>query len=171
MKKTENRLIDWVENGNGCWECTSHYRGEQGYVYVNRNGEATHVHRFIYEECFGELPRNIMVRHLCNNPSCINPEHLAAGTAKENTNDMRSAGTFVFGERHGSHKLTWDDVEYIKRNYVFGNSRRLAAIYGVNKSTILNIIERKTWKLIPNASAGVGYSRPRIGATEGARHD
>lgn len=76
--------ITWEVNKNDCWICTSHKKDKDGYPV----GYRRKIHRHVYEQCFREIPIGMVVMHKCDNPSCINPEHLKLGTYKENTQDM-----------------------------------------------------------------------------------
>ncbi len=89
-----------------------------------------------------------VVRHICNNPSCVNPAHLTTGTHQDNTNDMLQASREARGSRQGSVKLTEQQVleirsKYIPRTYSY---KRLAKEYGVDWTTIQLIVKRITWK-------------------------
>lgn len=105
------------------------------------------MHRFIYKECFGEIPQGKVVRHLCNNPSCINPEHLKIGTHYDNVQDRVRSNRSAIGINNGRSKLTEEDVIEIK-----GNSKTsladLAIIYNVTGKVISNIKNNKNWKHI-----------------------
>lgn len=56
----------------------------------------------------------------------------------------------ISGENNHSHKLTWEDVNFIRRNYSYNNKiyslNKLAQKFNVSKNTILKIIKEKTWK-------------------------
>lgn len=78
-------------------DCIDHgFNGNkpQGYHQLRAKGRLRYVHRLAYAEHHnleeGELPA--LIRHLCNNPRCVNPEHLKAGTHQDNANDRVAAG-------------------------------------------------------------------------------
>lgn len=106
----------------------------------------TTKHRMVYYEATGGLPE--VVRHKCDNPRCINPEHLEGGTQQDNVNDTVSRGRHNYGvtkgEDHTSTKLTYKDVQDIRRTYVKGSRLyglpALAKKYGVGTSQLHRII-------------------------------
>jgi hypothetical protein len=105
------------------------------------------MHRYIYQECFGEIPEGMVVRHLCNNPSCINPEHLKIGTPYDNVQDRVKANRSAIGINNGRSKLTEEDVVKIKRDSIHSKTD-LAIIYDVTSKVIDNIKNNKNWKHI-----------------------
>ena len=143
---SRKRSIEWSEQTNGCWNLISHSLSTQGYPSIKRNEKRSNAHRFIYEECFGWVPRGMVVRHKCDNRLCINPEHLELGTQKDNTHDKSRNGTWPGGEC-GYHKLTWDQVKEIRAKYSKGNSISLAKEYGVCKWTIRDVVSGRRWRV------------------------
>lgn len=95
----------------GCWVwIAGHF--DNGYGCFAVNGRATGAHRFSYELHVGQIPIGLQIDHLCRNPGCVNPDHLEAVTAQENT--LRgNAPSAVLARRscckHG-HPLTPDNV-------------------------------------------------------------
>lgn len=64
-----------------------------GYPKINRKGDAnTKGHRYVYEQCKGEIPKGNVVRHTCDNKLCLNPDHLIVGTNLDNVNDRIARG-------------------------------------------------------------------------------
>lgn len=95
---------------------------------------------------YGEEPEEVM--HLCDNPPCVDWERcLRAGTHAMNTADRvakgRSGGASP-GEGHHNHKLSDVDVGLIRERYSLGEKQsRLATIYGVDRSTISKIVNKR----------------------------
>lgn len=71
----------------GCWEWTGK-RGARGYGYYRK----VRVHRLSYWLEYGELPASLVVRHKCDNPICVRPDHLELGTQADNVHDMLRKG-------------------------------------------------------------------------------
>ena len=148
MKRGDNRRIpiQWIEQGDGCWICTSHKAGNNGYFRIRRGNVKVALHRFIYEQCFGEIPAKMEVRHRCNNRLCINPEHLEIGTTYDNHHDRSTNGTWNAGERNGMHKLTWKTVSDIRKfGKPHGYSVKLSKRFGVTASVISQVANRRIW--------------------------
>ncbi len=93
-----------------------------------------------------------MIRHRCDNPSCINHEHLEVGSQLDNVRDMleRGRANKAKGETNGRAKLTAEQVAEIRNSYVprkYGHgSHALAKKYGVSKPTIRAILNGEAWK-------------------------
>ena len=140
------RAIEWEVTNNGCWVCTSHKKNKRGYYNMMIKGQPMLLHRFIYEELFGFIGKDLVVRHKCDNPSCINPEHLEIGTQKDNMRDrqLRGRTAITSGEKSGKAKLTWEQVRAIRRDNK--SLSQIAKQYGVHKSTIAGIKQGKTWR-------------------------
>lgn len=87
------------------------------------------------------------VCHHCDNRGCVRPDHLFVGTAQDNIRDMDRKGRRKpnppLGERHPSHRFTWEQVCEIRAAYVpgYGNLVRLARIYKASPAAIRQIVK------------------------------
>lgn len=87
--------------------------------------------------------------HKCDNPRCVNPEHLFCGTSRDNTQDMFSKGRAVLhpGSRNGMAILDEEKVSEIKDLLRRGYTQKsLARVYKVSTSAINLIATGKTWR-------------------------
>lgn len=127
---------------------------ELGYCRIERNKKLVLHHRWVWEQHHGPIPKGLMIRHLCHNKKCINIEHLAIGTMKDNRQDDIDAGRMnwqLSGEACGASKLTEAQAREILALKPSGKSPHgyLKAIrlkYGVGKDAIHKIWKRTAWK-------------------------
>lgn len=128
-----------------CWEWTRG-RTSRGYGVIRYGGKQTLAHRFSYEYYVGEIPKGKSVLHLCDNPPCVNPEHLVLGTQLDNMRDCMAKGRYVCGERHKHSKLNNDLVLAIRASS--GSQRQIAKRFGTSQPTVCEVKTRKRWKHI-----------------------
>lgn len=132
---------------NGCFVLTSHKLNDGGYSEIMIKGRTQKIHRHIYEQCFGEIPDGLVVRHKCDNRACINPEHLEIGTQWDNMQDMVNRDRQLKGSRKPMSKLDEDRVMEIKKKIRNGMKNvDLAKEYKVDDSVISDIRHNKLWK-------------------------
>lgn len=103
----------WTVTQSECWEWNGN-RNSYNYGRVFHNRRASMAHRVSYEQFVGPIPEGYEVRHRCDNPPCVNPEHLLTGTHAENMQDKVRRNRQTSGERHGRAKLTRTDVDDIR---------------------------------------------------------
>jgi DNA-binding transcriptional regulator YiaG len=144
---TEKKKIDFViDPETNCFNCVSHNPESKTYSAFMLNRKSRLVHRHIYEQCFGEIPDALCVCHKCDNPKCINPEHLFLGTINDNVKDMVEKNRQAKGEKNSSAKLKEQDITKIRKLYKKGlSTRKLAKLFNVGKSTIFCVVSKKTW--------------------------
>lgn len=142
-----SKFLDFEVNENRCFICTSHKPTSNGYCFMVVDGKRTYIHRFVYEECFGEIPEGLHIRHKCDTPICINPEHLEVGTHQDNMRDMVERKRHNYGEKSPVAKLTEADVLEIKEMLFKGiTQKEIAKKYDVHPSTISMINTGKNWR-------------------------
>lgn len=133
---TDREELFWskvIKSESGCW-LWSAATDDCGYGFVMYEGKVERAHRVAYRLTYGP-PKN-RVLHRCDNPPCINPEHLFDGTQKDNVIDMARK------DRHGKMKITLDEAVRIRRECSQGprgTAARLAREYGVSASCISKI--------------------------------
>lgn len=130
----------WVENSvTGCHNWTGALT-EKGYGTFWDGANYLRAHRYAFSRAFGFDPSRLVVMHKCDNPKCVNPSHLVAGTQRDNMADMRAKGR---GHRPLS-PLSDDDIKAIRADRVT-KGRDLARKYGVVASVISGIRSGKVW--------------------------
>lgn len=140
------RLVNrgWTTTPRGCWEVNGHRVG-WGYSYLRFNGKRMGVHQWSHIAWVGPIPEGHVVRHKCDNPPCMNPEHLETGTNGENRQDSVSRGRTPRGELHWNAQLTNQDVLDIKTEYAKGvlTHQMLADVYGVSRVAITKRLRKE----------------------------
>jgi hypothetical protein len=155
-----DRLWRKVEKTNTCWNWTAN-KNNKGYGLIRAGGTKAKMlaHRASYMLAHGDLPDDKCVLHKCDNPACVNPEHLFLGSKKDNYNDMVSKGRRVIvvnptnrpphkiGSSHGNSLLTEQQVKEIRNKVKSGIDRAtVAAEYGIKKATLQHIVTLRSWK-------------------------
>ena len=134
--------------------CIEHSGGRMrtGYGRTQYKGKQILAHRLAYCLAAGVEPNQIkgmVVRHRCDNPGCINPEHLELGSTQDNMNDMTERGRRVRGELVGNAKLTAEQIDEIRSTYVprskSHNQYALAKKFGVTQSLISMALRGSRW--------------------------
>lgn len=141
---------------SNCWEWQGSKRQGYGRTIIGSRKDGTRksvsVHRLSYEIYNGEIPKGYEVCHKCDNPSCINPEHLFVGTRQDNIDDRerKHRNVVKIGEEQPRAILTKKAVKDARwERYYKGTSYSLLAKkYGVSKKTIMNAIKGVTWKCV-----------------------
>ncbi len=166
----EDRFFEKVEKTETCWNWTGATDGRYGQIF--HNGKSAKAHRVSYQLAYGEIGAGLKVCHKCDNPGCVNPEHLFLGSQSDNLKDCvqkrrngtvtkpwriakgdRSAArlhpeTIKRGEDHKKAKLTTDIVIYLREHKGEKSSRKFANQFGVSYSLINQVLSGKTWRHI-----------------------
>lgn len=116
----------------GCFNCKSHRLDRDGYARIDRYGREWQMHRYVYAITYNVIIEpGMVVRHKCDNPSCINPEHLELGTQAENMRDKVLRNRSL---KRG-HRLTLQEQIEIAESEL--TIPQLASKYDVSHSTIV----------------------------------
>ena len=143
-----NLLFNVKISSNGCWVWQKS-KDKDGYGYAKRKGSKTiKAHRLSYELFIGEVGA-AMVCHSCDNPSCVNPNHLFLGDAKINRADCAAKGRDMKGRGALHHKAKLTDEQVISILASNDGAPDEAAKYGVHRNMIYAIRKGKNWKHIP----------------------
>ena len=141
-----------------CWPWTG-ARSAKGYgrIGVTIDGRKAGIiaSRFSFLIYYGPLPPGMMACHTCDNPPCVNPAHLFAGTAQTNAQDMVAKGRFrpaAPGRRNPrpyapAGKLSFADARLIRELHAEGQTQYMLAVqFGVSQPSISKVIRGETWR-------------------------
>lgn len=151
-----DRFEKWYsKQPNGCWAWLGSVlknkktsQKEWHGQWRNSSGEHELSNRAAWRLYVGVIPTGAFVLHRCDNPKCVNPEHLFLGSQTDNMNDMwdkgRSRPGVSHGSNHGMSKLTESQVKEIRESKEAGTA--IAKRFGMSTTTIYDIRNRKIWK-------------------------
>ncbi len=140
-----------VKKGPGCWEWAAG-RFHRGYGSVWVDGKARKAHRVSFELSRGPIPHNLKVLHRCDNPPCVNPDHLFLGTDADNAADRDAKGRagVLRGESHGRAAITTEQATEVRDLWLFGAcGKALAERFGISRSCVERIATGKSWAHLP----------------------
>jgi hypothetical protein len=132
---------------SGCWNWKRAIN-KNGYGLVHY-GKCRTAHRVAYELFIGEIPKGAQVLHKCDNPRCINPEHLFLGSHQDNMNDCLLKDRKSKGIARYNHILDEEKVRTIRNLSAMGlNAGEIGEQLGVKKITVWMVICRRNWKWV-----------------------
>lgn len=138
----------WCITEAGCWEWAGNTL-RTGYGRVSMNSKTVAAHRLAYETWVGPIPEGHVVRHKCDNPPCINPDHLETGTHLDNMKDMVDRGRSfnARGLDSPGAKLSREDVLWAREVFSSGivTQQMLSDVLGVSKSCISQVVRLETY--------------------------
>jgi len=140
-----NECWEWNGSRDGCGygmkviQNTSHKTHRLAWAWANWDGEGD----------WKDVPEGMCVCHHCDNPPCVNPDHLFLGTHADNTRDKMEKGGHRWsdadGENNNCAKLTIEQVREIRASSGWGSQASLAREFGVTHQTVSSVKRGKNW--------------------------
>lgn len=146
----QERFLVRVRKGEGCWLWTGSLNNGYGQFRDANTNRPVLAHRKSWMLFCGEIPAGLGVLHKCDTPRCVRPDHLFLGDQQANIDDMHAKGRAnkraLFGESHGMSRATEELVREIRS--ASGGASAISRRVGLARSTVEDILSRRTWKHI-----------------------
>jgi hypothetical protein len=139
----EERFWSKVTKGdsNECWHWLAG-KTSNGYGTFKYNGKTVNAHKFAYQITHGVcVPSRFHVCHSCDNPSCVNPNHLEPGTPKRNVQGMIESGH----QYKGGSKPKLNEVQTLEVMFYSDlgiKHSNIARFMGIRGSTVKRVLEK-----------------------------
>lgn len=150
IKSTFIRFISKVNKTNSCWLWIgAKTRGNYGHLRYKKENTWTMIraHIFSYKYYKGDVGK-LHVLHKCDNPLCVNPDHLFLGTPLDNVKDCINKGRRVLGRNRNHNLLNWEKVQQM-RKYKKENQQvklqEMSKIFKESKPQISRVLNNKIW--------------------------
>lgn len=158
-KTVEERFAEKQDRSGGpaaCWPWLG-FRNARGYgTFKIRSYRVEKAHRVAWEIANGRpIPDGMIARHLCHEPSCTNPRHVALGSTADNSRDMVEAGRSCRGERNGRARMTEAQaLEVLARKRRRETTQAIADAMGLTVWSV-QCVGRRSWRhlLAPSSEA------------------
>lgn len=155
-----------------CWLWTGAKDGK-GYGQVRRRPKLWQAHRLAYTLTHGDIPEGLVVMHRCDNPTCVNPEHLSLGTQADNMADAAQKDRLATADDLPQTKLTAAQVARAIQEVTDGAStlRELAQEFGVSEATLNSAVRgTKSWRHLERDHEALSRALSTNRNPSGSRH-
>lgn len=136
IKDERTGCVEWIGSSD-----------RRGYGQIRINGTSMKAHRVSWAATNGPIPDGALVLHRCDNPACINPDHLFLGDHKANVDDMDAKGRRVNAQHKGSRcpgsKLSEANIPAIRADR--RTQHEIAKSYGISQSVVSKIKLHQAW--------------------------
>jgi hypothetical protein len=124
---------------NDCWNWLGS-KNKDGYGHVGRNKKNITASKYAWNITYGEIPDGMCVLHKCDNPTCVNPNHLYLGTRKQNSKDTKDRNRMG----NSGNRLSLKEIDKIKlmKNQGITN-KEIGDCFNIAISTIRDIMNEK----------------------------
>lgn len=142
MQIVRVRFMVKVNQGADCWTWKGFAQTPEGRGRMRIKNRTYYAYRVAYALEHGSLPENLNICHRCDNPACVRPDHLFAGTQADNTADMDIKGRRKNAPRYGGdhHKVTVTDEQVAWAVAMYRSGRltqtAIGELLGVKQQTV-----------------------------------
>lgn len=146
----QERFWKYVTKTETCWIWTG-CKSPKGYGriadYDGVRSQMRLAHCLSFEIHRGPIHSGLHVCHSCDNPPCVNPDHLFLGTNRDNIDDKMAKGRQAKGSKVWNSKINDDIVREIRRRRAEGERPgRLAEEFGISGPTVSDLLHGRTWQ-------------------------
>ena len=134
------KTLEFQVTLEGCWNVISHCKGSTGYPHWRRRGKTITISRWVYEYFNEVKPENLLVCHHCDNPLCINPDHLFLGSATDNAQDKMKKGRLDMSWKRKLSLAEAREIKYSKEWEIWMDK------YQISPGTIAQIRSGRSYR-------------------------
>lgn len=134
QRESASKFYSNTEKNGECIEWTG-AKNKYGYGIKRHRGSVWLAHRVSYDISVSD-PKGMHVCHSCDNPACVNPDHLFLGTVKDNVHDMLK-------KERGHSKLRFSDVRFIRNSNM--TNKELSDKFGICERNVRRIKNEDCW--------------------------